>query len=103
MRFPAEIKTGAAGRIVPTLRQEREEWGTHLVWSCPRLKGRATRHKRLVEELLRINRTEGHVRDILIRALGRVAQVFSVAFLSRSETVGAPSLRFWQGRVRCCL
>jgi hypothetical protein len=33
------------------------------------LKGRATRHKRLVEELLRINRTEGHVRDILIRAL----------------------------------
>jgi hypothetical protein len=33
----------------------------------------------------------------------RVAQAFSVAFLSRSETVGAPSLRFWQGRVRCCL
>jgi hypothetical protein len=26
-----EVNTGAASRIVPTLRKVREEWGTHFV------------------------------------------------------------------------
>jgi hypothetical protein len=34
---------------------------------------------------------------------GRVAQPFKPYFSFRSETGGAPSLRFLPGRVRCCL
>ena len=34
--------------------------------------------------------------------MGRVAHAFDLVFHSRFETVGAPSLRFLQGRVRCC-
>jgi YD repeat-containing protein len=33
---------------------------------------------------------------------GRVARPFRIVFLPRFETAGAPSLRFLQGRVRCC-
>jgi hypothetical protein len=33
-----EVKPGAAGGIVPTLRKEREEWGTHFVPSACDLK-----------------------------------------------------------------
>ena len=44
-----EIKLGAVGCIVPTLRKEREEWGTHFVFCAGSLKagppGWATRHR----------------------------------------------------------
>jgi hypothetical protein len=43
MRFSAEIKTGAVSRIVPTLRKEREEWGTHFISCVGEWKGWATR------------------------------------------------------------
>jgi len=33
-----EIKLGAVGCIVPTLRKEREEWGTHFVFCAGSLK-----------------------------------------------------------------
>ena len=39
-----EIRIGAAGGIVPTLRKQREEWGTHFHWSLPQMQGRATRY-----------------------------------------------------------
>src|SRR5882724_3282470 len=35
-RGTREVKIGAACGIVPTLRKEREEWGTHFHWSLRR-------------------------------------------------------------------
>jgi len=46
-----------------------------------------------------------HKLDLLglaVGIIGRVAHPFASVFLSHYETVGAPSLRFVQGRVRCC-
>jgi hypothetical protein len=43
MGISAEVKTGSASGIAPTLRKEREEWGTHLLYLCLQLKGWATR------------------------------------------------------------
>ncbi len=55
-----EIKPGAVDCIVPTLRKECEEWGTHFVFCAGSLKaGPPARHHNLQVRSLRTQDSEG--------------------------------------------